>query len=222
MRILLIGPPGAGKGTHAKLLGARLGTPHLATGDLLRSHVQKGTEIGKRAKALMDRGELVPDELVIEMIDKKLREKEAQKGFILDGFPRTVEQAEALDRLLESLRLKLDGAISLKVTEAAVIERLSGRRACPSCGATYHVRNIQPKREGVCDQCQTALVRRKDDEPSTIKERLRVYEEHTAPLIEYYRRKKLLFVLDGDLDIEPLQREFSKLLTSWETTSARR
>lgn len=214
MRIILVGAPGAGKGTHAKILSKRFRVAHIATGDLLRSHVQSGDALGKRAKAVMDRGELVPDDLVIQMIEERLAQADAKEGFILDGFPRTLEQARALDRLLETLQLKLDAALDFAVTEQMVIRRLSGRRVCLNCGMSFHVRNIPPKRDGICDTCGKALVQRKDDEPATILERLKVYQKNTAPLIEYYRSKKLLYQVDGDLEVEPLQQKLDDIFTS--------
>jgi len=211
MRIVMIGPPGAGKGTHAKIISKQFSAAHIATGDLLRIKVQDGSEIGKRAKAVMDKGELVPDTMVIEMIKERFHESDAQKGFVLDGFPRTVEQAEALDALLKSLRLKLDGVINMTVSEAVVIRRLSGRRVCLKCGASYHIKNIPSKREGICDACGSELIQRKDDTPETILERMRVYESRTRPLIDYYTKTGLLQTVDGDLEVEPLQKVLQKL-----------
>ena len=216
MRIVLIGSPGAGKGTHAKVLGERYKVPHIATGDLLRHKTQDGSEIGKRAKAVMDKGGLVPDEMVIEMIRERLREPDAKKGFILDGFPRTVEQAKALDYLLVDLKIKLDRVLDFEVTEGVVLNRLSGRRICPKCNANYHVRNIPPKKEfNVCDVCGTHLVQRKDDEPETILARRKVYEERTAPLIDYYEKKGIRSAVDADLEVAPLQKELEKLFSSF-------
>ena len=211
MRIVLMGPPGAGKGTHAKIISKQFEVAHIATGDLLRIKVQDGSEIGKRAKAIMDRGDLVPDEVVIEMIKERLQEPDAKKGFVLDGFPRTVEQAKALDALLKSLKLKLDAAINMTVSEKVVIARLSGRRVCLKCGASFHMRNIMPKREGICDVCGSELVQRKDDAPETVLERMRVYEDRTRPLIDYYKKEGLLQIINGDLEIEPFQKVLQKL-----------
>lgn len=211
MRIVLMGPPGAGKGTHAKVISKQFGAAHIATGDLLRIKVEDGSEIGKRAKAIMDRGDLVPDDVVIEMIKERLQEPDAKKGFVLDGFPRTVEQAKALDALLKSLKLKLDVAINMTVSEKVVIMRLSGRRVCLKCGASFHIKNIVPKREGICDTCGSELVQRKDDTPKTILERMRVYENKTRPLIDYYMKTGLLQTVDGDLEIGPLQEVFQRL-----------
>ena len=214
MKIVLVGSPGAGKGTHAKILSERFKTVHIATGDLLRLHGQKGTQLGQEAKSFMERGELVPDQVVIEMIRERLKEPDAKNGFILDGFPRTVAQAEALDQMLAQLGIKLDTVLDFKVSESVVLNRLSGRRVCPNCNANYHVRNIPPKKEGVCDACGSKLIQRKDDTPETVLERLKVYQKKTAPLINYYEQKKLRKEIDGDLEVEPLQKELSKLFQS--------
>ncbi len=211
MRIVMMGPPGAGKGTHAKIISKQFASAHIATGDLLRLKVQDGSEIGKRAKAVMDKGELVPDEMVIQMIKERLQEPDAKKGFVLDGFPRTVAQAQALDALLKSLKLKLDGVLNLTVSEAVVLRRLSGRRVCLKCGASFHVTNIIPKREGICDVCNSELIQRKDDKPETILERMRVYHDKTQPLIDYYKASGAMHTVDGDLEVEPLQKVLQKL-----------
>ncbi len=214
MNMVLIGPPGAGKGTHAKILSKRFQAAHIATGDLLRLRVKDGSELGKRAKAIMDQGQLVPDDIVIQMIDERLREPDAQHGFILDGFPRTVEQAKALDQMLEDHSIKLDLVLDFDVSEQVVLERLSGRRLCPKCNANYHVRNIPPKRAEICDVCGTKLVSRKDDNPETVLKRLAVYKEQTAPLIDYYKKKGSLQRVDGDFDVDPLQKDLDKLFHS--------
>jgi len=214
MRMVLLGPPGAGKGTHARLLKKRFQVPHIATGDLLRARVKDGSEMGKRAKQVMNEGRLVPDEIVIQMIRDRLHEADAKKGFILDGFPRTVEQAKALDTLLSDLSLRLSVVIDFNSSEEMIVSRLSGRRTCGVCGAVFHVKNITPKREGVCDFCGGALTRRKDDDPETVRERLKVYHRETEPLIDYYRKQGTLHTVSGDLDIEPLQKEFDLLFTS--------
>ena len=214
MRIALIGSPGAGKGTHAKILSEHVHIPHIATGDLLRARTQDGSELGKRAKAIMDKGQLVPDEMVIEMIRERLHEPDAKAGFILDGFPRTVEQAKALDQMLKELSLKLDMVLDFEVSEKAVLNRLSGRRVCPKCNANYHVPNIPPKRDGICDVCGTQLVQRKDDEPQTVLERLKVYHKLTILLVDYYEKKGIRSAVDGDLEVEPLQKELEQLFES--------
>src|SRR5919197_1058229 len=214
MDIILFGPPGAGKGTQAKKLAADFGIPHLSTGDILREAVRQGTELGKRAKPLMDAGKLVPDDLVIDMVEERLRAEDAQKGFILDGFPRTVPQAEALDRALEAQRKgrKIDAVIALEVPEAELVGRLSGRRSCPQCGTAYHVVSQPPKRAGFCDKDGTGLVQREDDKEDRVKARLRVYAQQTAPLKEWYRAKGLLRSVDGVGSPEGIHAEIQKLV----------
>ena len=206
-RMVLLGPPGAGKGTHAKILSERYRIPHISTGDLLRDEIERATPLGKRAQSFIDSGKLVPDEVVIDMMGERLEQTDAQNGFILDGFPRTVEQAKALDRMLRERRTPLNLVLQFNTSEKVIVDRLSGRRVCTNCGANYHVRNIPPKREGICDVCAKPLVQRKDDDPNTIRKRLKVYEEQTALLIEFYKQLKVLQVVNGDLEIEPLQKE---------------
>jgi adenylate kinase len=187
------------------LLARDLSAPHISTGDMLREAVREGRPLGLKAKEFMDRGALVPDEVVIGLVEERLRKDDAKTGFILDGFPRTVDQAESLDRCLEALKMPLDHVIYFKTTLAMVIRRLSGRRVCGQCGKTYHMTNFRPKKEGVCDACQGSLVQRPDDHEDAIENRLRVYEKQTAPLIEYYGKRKVLAEVDGDLDVDPLR-----------------
>ena len=212
-RIVLLGPPGAGKGTHAKILSERYGVPHISTGDILRFQIQQGTPLGKRAKSFIDNGRLVPDELVVEMMKARLQSEDIRNGFILDGFPRTVEQAKALDEVLAD-RVPLNLVLEFDTSEQVIVDRLSGRRACSNCGANYHIRNIPPREVGLCDKCGQPLIQRKDDEPETVRERLRVYRSQTAPLIEFYEKRKLLRVVNGDLEIEPLQEELAQSMKS--------
>ncbi len=214
MNIVLMGSPGAGKGTHAKISSERFKIVHIATGDLLRARVQDGSELGKRAKQIMDQGQLVPDDIVIAMIRERLREADAKNGFILDGFPRTTAQAEALEKMLKELKLKLDIVLDFEVSEDVVINRLSGRRICPKCNANYHVPNIPPKRGGICDACGSALIQRKDDDSKTVLERLKVYQRQTAPLIDYYEKRGFRKAVNGDLEVEPLQEELGRLFQS--------
>ena len=209
LRIILLGPPGAGKGTHAKILSDLYRIPHISTGDLLRSEIQEGSALGKRAKSFIDSGKLVPDDLVVEMVRDRLGRPDAERGFILDGFPRTVEQAVALDRLLKERSMPINMVLQFNTSEKVIVERLSGRRVCSNCGANYHIRNIPPKREGVCDSCAQALIQRKDDQPETIRKRLQVYREQTSPLIEFYKQRNLLQAVNGDLEVEPLQAELT-------------
>ena len=206
-RMVLLGPPGAGKGTHAKILSERYRIPHISTGDLLRDEIERATPLGKRAQSFIDSGKLVPDDVVIDMMGERLQHSDARNGFILDGFPRTVEQAKALDLMLRERRTPLNLVLQFNTSEKVIVDRLSGRRVCTNCGANYHVRNIPPKREGICDVCAKPLVQRKDDDPNTIRKRLKVYEEQTAPLVEFYKQLKVLQVVNGDLEIEPLQKE---------------
>ncbi len=209
LRIVLLGPPGAGKGTHAKILSERHNIPHISTGDILRSQIQAQTPLGKKAKSFIDNGKLVPDDLVIEMVAHRLDLPDVKNGFILDGFPRTVEQAKALGEMLTSRKMPLSSVLEFDTSEDVIVSRISGRRACPNCGTNYHVENIPPKREGICDKCGTALIQRKDDKPETIRERLKVYHDQTEPLVQFYDGKKLLRIVNGNLEIAPLQKELA-------------
>ncbi len=213
-RIVLLGPPGAGKGTHAKILSEHYEIPHISTGDLLRSQIQEGTSLGKRAKSFIDSGKLVPDDLVVDMVKDRLGKSDAANGFILDGFPRTVEQAKALDEMLAKRQTPLNLVLEFNTSEKVIINRLSGRRTCSNCNANYHIPNIPPKREGICDACGKPLVQRKDDQPETIRKRLKVYEDQTAPLVEFYRKRKMLRVVNGNLEVEPLQEELAQSFQS--------
>lgn len=190
---MMLGPPGAGKGTQAQKLAADLGIPQISTGDMLRAAKQKGSELGLKAAEYMGRGDLVPDELVIGIVEESLKSPEVAGGFILDGFPRTVQQAEALD----DLGIKLDRVLNIQVSEEELVERLGGRRACLTCGATYHVIHQPPKVEGVCDQCGSALIQRDDDVPEAIRTRMASYEKKTSPLIDFYRTRGVLVDIDG-------------------------
>ncbi len=212
MRVILFGPPGAGKGTHAKILSEAWQVPHFAAGDLLRQEIRQATDLGKRAKAIIEKGELVPDALVNELMLGQLEKPETQNGYILDGYPRTVGQAEALEDFLKKRHENLDFALYFKTSMEVIVERLSGRLNCPKCGANYHIRNIPPRVKGICDQCQTPLVARADDKPETIRHRLEVYEKETAPLLEYYQKRKLLKEVPGDLDVPELQAELKKVI----------
>ena len=212
MKLILFGPPGAGKGTHAKILSEKLGAPHLAAGDILRSHIRQGTEVGKKAKAIIERGELVPDALINELMLGQLDSSEAKPGYILDGYPRTLGQAEVLDAFLKKRSEKAEAALYFKTSMEVIIDRLGGRLSCSKCGANYHVRNIPPKVKGKCNRCQTDLVQRPDDKEETIRHRLEVYEKETAPLLDYYRRQGLLKEVNGDLDVPELQQELDRVL----------
>lgn len=204
MRLVLLGPPGAGKGTQADVLDKQLKVPHISTGDMLRSAIRNAKPLGVKAKEYMEKGLLVPDQLVIDLVKERLQEPDAKKGFILDGFPRTPEQAESFDKSLKELNMPLDLVLSFPTSLAVIIRRLSGRRVCEKCGKTFHILNFKPKVEGVCDYCQGKLVQRPDDHEDTIEKRLRVYEKQTEPLIQYYKNKKILHEVSGDLEVEPL------------------
>lgn len=197
MKLILLGAPGAGKGTQAKLISDYYAIPHISTGDIFRSNIKNGTELGKKAKAFIDAGALVPDELTVDLVLDALNAPECASGCILDGFPRTIVQAEALDAALKAASDAIDCCIDIEVPDEAIIERMSGRRVCPSCGASYHTVNIPPKAEGICDSCGAELIIRKDDEPETVKARLATYHEQTQPLIGYYTAQGKNIVIDG-------------------------
>ncbi|MGB5933865.1 MAG: adenylate kinase [Anaerolineae bacterium] len=205
MNLILLGPPGAGKGTQAALLSQRLGTPHVASGDLFREAMKKGTGWGKKARSYMERGVLVPDEVTNAMIEKRLKESDCAQGVILDGFPRTIEQARALEGILAERGKKIDRVLLIQVSEGTLIERLSGRRTCRRCQANYHILFNPPQKEGVCDKCGGDLYQRSDDREETVRRRFRVYSEETAPLIDHYRRQGLLTEIDGEQGIEGVQ-----------------
>ncbi|MEA4901714.1 adenylate kinase [Desulfitobacterium sp.] len=201
MRAILMGPPGAGKGTQAAGLIEKYQIPHISTGDMFRSAIKAGTPLGLKAKQFMDAGSLVPDEVTIGIVAERLAEKDCVAGFLLDGFPRTIAQADALDKILVDLKMKLDGVLNIEAAEAKLIERLTGRRICRQCGATYHMVFNPPSAEGVCDKCGGELYQRSDDTLETAKNRLDVYNLQTQPLIEYYQRKGILKKINGDQDI---------------------
>jgi adenylate kinase len=196
-RVVLLGPPGAGKGTHAKLLQEKFAACQISTGDILRQAVAEQTSLGKEAAQYIDRGALVPDDVIVGLVAERLKEKDCEKGFILDGFPRTIPQAESLDAMLREMRLSLNRALSVQVPRSVIIERLAGRRSCKNCGALAHVVFSPPKKEGVCDRCGGELYQRQDDKEETVAHRLKVYEQQTAPLVDYYRRRGLLREIDG-------------------------
>ena len=201
MKIIMLGAPGAGKGTQAKMLSEKYDIPHISTGDIFRANIKNNTELGKKAKGYMDAGQLVPDELVVDLVVDRIKQQDCFKGFILDGFPRTIPQAEALDYALNNQNEKIDYAVNVDVPDEAIIERMSGRRACVGCGATYHIKYNPTKKPDVCDVCGEKLILREDDKAETVKKRLEVYHEQTQPLIDYYAKKDALLTVDGTQDI---------------------
>ena len=212
MKIVMLGAPGAGKGTQAKRIAAEYGIPHISTGDIFRANIKAGTELGKKAKAFMDQGALVPDEVTIGMLMDRIHEADCEKGYVLDGFPRTIPQAESLTKALAAEGNKIDAAVDIDVPDENIVNRMGGRRACPKCGATYHVVHVPPKKEGICDQCGSELVLRDDDAPETVKKRLGVYHEQTQPLIDFYKERKVLHEVDGTNDKQKVFEEIVKIL----------
>lgn len=202
LRTILLGPPGAGKGTQAAKIVEKYGIPHISTGDIFRENIKKGTELGKKAQEYMNRGELVPDDLVIEIATTRLLEDDCKNGFLLDGFPRTVYQAEKLDEFLDSHDSKIDNVIDIAVGKDELIERLTGRRVCKACGASFHIVNIPPKQEGICDYCGGELIQRADDNLETVTNRIDVYEDQTMPLIDYYEKAGTLTHIDGSTGLD--------------------
>jgi len=201
MKIIMLGAPGAGKGTQAKMIAAKYGVPHISTGDIFRANIKNGTELGKKAKTYMDKGELVPDELVVDLIMDRFAEPDCVNGYVLDGFPRTIPQAEALDAALAKAGEKVDYAINVDVPDENIVNRMSGRRACVGCGATYHIVYNAPKTEGKCDTCGADLILRDDDKPETVLNRLDVYHKQTQPLIDYYDQAGIVRNVDGTVDM---------------------
>ena len=202
LRTILLGPPGAGKGTQAVKIVEKYGIPHISTGDIFREDIKKGTELGKKAQEYMNKGELVPDDLVIAIATARLLEDDCKNGFLLDGFPRTVYQAEKLDEFLEAHNSKIDKVVDISVGKEELMIRLTGRRVCKKCGASYHIVNIPPKKEGVCDICGGPLIQRDDDNAETAANRIEVYEEQTRPLVDYYKKAGNLVLIDGTTGLE--------------------
>ena len=212
MRIIMLGAPGAGKGTQAKKIAAKYSIPHISTGDIFRANIKNGTELGKKAKTYMDQGLLVPDELVVDLVVDRVNQEDCANGYVLDGFPRTIPQAEALTKALAGQGQKLDYAIDVDVPDENIVRRMGGRRACVGCGATYHLEYAPPKQEGICDTCGGELILRDDDKPETVTKRLGVYHEQTQPLIDYYTNAGILKRVDGTVDIDEVFQAITEIL----------
>ena len=212
MKIIMLGAPGAGKGTQAKRIAEKWQIPHISTGDIFRMNIKNGTELGMEAKKYMDQGLLVPDELVVKILLDRVAQSDCKNGYVLDGFPRTIPQAEVLDAELEKLGEKIDYAIDVDVPDENIINRMSGRRACVSCGATYHITYAPTQKEGVCDKCGSEFILRDDDKPETVQKRLGVYHQQTQPLIEYYTAKNILKSVDGTKDMEDVFQSIVSIL----------
>ena len=202
MKIIMLGAPGAGKGTQAKMIAEKYQIPHVSTGDIFRANIKNGTELGMEAKKYMDQGQLVPDELTVKILLDRVAQDDCANGYVLDGFPRTIPQAEVLDEALFMLGEQIDYAINVDVPDENIVRRMSGRRACVSCGATYHIEHIPPKKEGICDTCGQELILRDDDKPETVQNRLKVYHDQTQPLIDFYTEKGVLKSVDGTQDMK--------------------
>lgn len=201
MKIIMLGAPGAGKGTQAKMIAKEYGIPHISTGDIFRANIKEGTELGKEAKTYMDAGQLVPDELTVKILLDRVAKDDCKDGYVLDGFPRTIPQAEVLDEALTKLGDKIDFAIDVDVPDENIVRRMGGRRACVTCGATYHIEHVPPKKDGICDTCGSELILRDDDKPETVSNRLKVYHDQTQPLIDFYTEKGVLKSVDGTIDM---------------------
>lgn len=212
MKIIMLGAPGAGKGTQAKKIAAKYGIPHISTGDIFRANIKEGTELGKKAKEYMDQGALVPDALVVDLVADRVKQDDCKKGYVLDGFPRTIPQAEALDKALAEMGEKMDYAVNVEVPDENIISRMSGRRACVNCGGTYHIKYIPTKVEGICDNCGGELILRDDDKPETVKKRLEVYHNQTQPLIDYYTGAGILAEVDGTKEMDEVFSDIVKIL----------
>ena len=209
MKIIMLGAPGAGKGTQAKQIADKYNIPHISTGDIFRANIKNGTELGQKAKQYMDQGLLVPDELTCDLVMDRIQQDDCVNGFVLDGFPRTIPQAKALDAALDKINQKMDYAIDVDVPDENIVNRMGGRRACLNCGATYHIVSIPTKVEGICDRCGNPVVLRDDDAPETVQKRLTVYHEQTQPLIDYYKEQSILKTVDGT---QPMETVFTDIV----------
>ena len=212
MKIIMLGAPGAGKGTQAEMIMEKYHLPHISTGDIFRANIKAGPELGVKAKTFIDKGQLVPDSLTIDLVMDRISQPDCNGGYILDGFPRTIPQAESLTKALSERGDALDYAINVYVPDENIVSRMSGRRACPGCGHTYHIEYAAPAKEGICDKCGSELYLRDDDKPETVKKRLAVYHNQTQPLIQYYGNKKILRTVDGTKDMEEVFQDITKIL----------
>ena len=212
MKIIMLGAPGAGKGTQAKQIADKYEIPHISTGDIFRANIKNNTELGQKAKQYMDQGLLVPDELTCDLVMDRIKQDDCKNGFILDGFPRTIPQAEALDAALDKINEKMDYAINVDVPDENIVNRMGGRRCCLNCGATYHVVTIPTKVEGICDRCGSPVVLRDDDKPETVQKRLTVYHDQTQPLIDYYEKQSILKTVDGTKSMEAVFNDITAIL----------
>ncbi len=212
MKIIMLGAPGAGKGTQAEMIMEKYDLPHISTGDIFRANIKAGTELGEKAKAYIDKGQLVPDSLTIDLVMDRISQPDCNGGYILDGYPRTIPQAESLTKALRAKGDSLDCAINVHVPDERIVSRMSGRRACPGCGHTYHTVFAPPEKEGICDKCGSQLYLRDDDKPETVKKRLAVYHNQTQPLIEYYGRAKILRTVDGTKDMDDVFQDITNIL----------
>lgn len=212
MKIIMLGAPGAGKGTQAKMIAEKYQVPHISTGDIFRANIKNGTELGMEAKKYMDQGLLVPDELTVKILLDRVAKEDCKDGYVLDGFPRTIPQAKVLEEALAKLGEKIDYAIDVDVPDENIVRRMSGRRACLKCGATYHIEHVPPKAEGVCDTCGSELVLRDDDKPETVQNRLKVYHDQTQPLIDFYSERGVLKTVDGTVDMQIVFQAITDIL----------
>ena len=212
MKIIMLGAPGAGKGTQAKMIAEKCGIPHISTGDIFRANIKNGTELGMKAKSYMDQGQLVPDDVTIGMLLDRISQEDCAEGYVLDGFPRTIPQAESLTKALEERGESMDYAINVDVPDQAIVTRMAGRRACLACGATYHIVYNAPKKENVCDVCGEGLILRDDDKPETVQKRLTVYHDQTKPLIDYYGKAGILVTVDGTQDLNKVFEDIVSVL----------
>ena len=212
MKIIMLGAPGAGKGTQAKMIAEKYNIPHISTGDIFRANIKNGTELGKKAKEYIDQGQLVPDELTLDLVMDRFKKDDCKNGYVLDGFPRTIPQAEALKAALEKMGETIDYAINVEVPDENIVNRMGGRRACPGCGRTYHIKHNPPKVEDICDVCGAKLMLRDDDKPETVTKRLSVYHEQTKPLIDFYKKEGVLREVDGTQDLNDVFQAITEIL----------